>query len=260
MTILSQKNDLRNNCVYPKVFVVGMSRTGTFSIKRALETLYRGKAYHMSEVINKPQHLQFWSELISGTVKPEEVDWRQFFEGYIAITDMPSAHFFEPIAKAFPKMKVVLTYRNEQDWLNSYTRLMSSAMSFRFIRFLPPLNRLWPFSEKLHELLFGETAIDKGKVQPDRILAGYRKHNRQVRLSFHNKNLLEFRVKDGWPPLCDFLEVDIPSTPFPHRNVGGKGPAKILANAVGRLSLLPILSLLLLIVLSIGFVFLISQK
>lgn len=239
-----------------------MSRTGTFSMKRALEALYGGKAYHMSEVLNKPQHLKFWSKLASEEISLEEVDWHQTFEGYIAITDMPSAYFFESITKAFPDIKVVLTYRNERDWLTSYTRLMRSALHFELIRFLPPLNRLWPFAEKLHELLFGAAAVEKGKVRPEIVLKGYREHNRRVRQYFHNEGLelLEFNVEEGWLPLCNFLEMDIPSTRFPHRNSGGKGPAKIIANSLGRLSVIPILSFALLTLLSIKIIVVLSQR
>lgn len=230
-------------------------------MKRALEILYGGKAYHMSEVLNKPRDLKFWSKLVSGELPLEEVDWRQFFKGYIALTDMPSAYFFESIVKAFPNIKVVLTYRNEQDWLNSYTKLMSSALRFEIIRFLPPLNRLWPFAEKLHDLLFGQAVTEEGKVCPEMVLEGYREHNRRVRRYFNEKELalLEFNVKEGWLPLCDFLDVGVPSTRFPHRNSGGKGPAKIIANSVSQLSILPIIFSIVLIILSLRIILFLLQ-
>jgi len=257
--MLSQKDQLRTDTIYPKVLVVGMSRTGTLSMKRALEILYGGKAYHMSEVINKPKHLEFWAGLVSGVIKPDSVNWHKFFEGYVAITDMPSAYYFEAITQAFPQIKVILTYRDEKDWLGSYTRLMRAALLFSPIRFLPPLNRLWPFSEQLHRLLFGETAIGQDGINPIEILEGYRKHNERVRSAFQDKELLEFNAKEGWLPLCNFIEVEVPLTSFPHRNSGGAGPAKIIGSAVGRLSLLPTFFIGLLVIVSVGIVLLLFQ-
>lgn len=232
----------RKNIVFnPEVFVVGMSRTGTSSIKKALEIIYGGEVYHMSEVISKPSHMKFWSDLIFKQVSPRAVNWRKFFEGYIAITDMPSAYYVEEILRTFPNIKIVLSIRDEDEWLQSYSRLMKAANWFRFFRFLPPLNRLWPFSEQLHKLLFGDEAITKEGIQKDAILAGYREHNRKVLAVVPKDRLLEFNVKEGWSPLCSFLMVEAPGTPFPHRNAGSQGPAKIIASAVGRLSLMPMI-------------------
>ena len=229
---VSQKKNL-----YPRVLVVGMSRTGTDSMKRAMEILYSEPAYHMSVVLNKPQHLQFWSNLAFGSVRPEEADWQQVFQGFVATTDMPSAYYFEHIAKTFPEAKVILTLRDEQEWIESYCRLVQATLRFRFIRFLPPLNRFWPFAEQLNRLIFGEESIDNNVINQRVVLTAYRNHNERVRQIIPAERLLEFNVQKGWKSLCEFLGVQTPSTPFPHRNAGGMGPTKILANALGRLSL-----------------------
>ena len=230
--------------IYPQVIVAGMSRTGTDSMKRAMEILYGKPAYHMSVVLNKPQHLQFWSNLAFDLVKPEEADWQQLFRGYIATTDMPSVYYFEQIEKAFPEAKVILTLRDEQEWVESYCRLIQATLRFRFIRFLPPLNRFWPFAEQLNRLTFGEKAVENDQINRSIVLKAYRDHNERVRQNIPREKLLEFNVREGWKPLCSFLGVQVPSTPFPHSNIGGIGPTKILANAMSRLSLFPIILIL----------------
>ena len=172
-------------------------------------------------------------------------------QGFVATTDLPCAYYFEDLAKTFPEAKVILTLRDEQEWVESYSRLMQVTLRFRFIRFLPPLKRFWPFGEQMNRLIFGEESIiDDNGINRSILLTGYRNHNERVRQIIPASRLLEFNVREGWKPLCEFLGVQTPSTPFPHRNAGGIGSTKILANAVSRLSLLPvilILSVLLLI-------------
>ena len=243
MSNLSQPVFLKKN-IYPRVLVVGMSRTGTDSMKRAMEIIYGEPAYHMSVVLNRPQHLQFWSNIAFGSVKPKEADWQQVLQGFVATTDMPCAYYFEHIAKTFPEAKVILTLRDEQEWIESHCRLVQATWRFRFIRFLPPLNRFWPFAEQLNRLIFGEESIDNNGINRSIVLTAYRNHNERVRQIIPAEKLLEFNVQKGWEPLCEFLGVQIPSTPFPHRNAGGMGPTKILANALGRLSLFPVILML----------------
>lgn len=81
---------------YPQVIVAGMSRTGTESIKRALEILYGDgtRAYHMTEVLNRPKHLEIWSDLAFGRRQVEQFDWKQLLDGYIATTELPCAYDF----------------------------------------------------------------------------------------------------------------------------------------------------------------------
>jgi hypothetical protein len=92
----------------------------------------------------------------------------------------------------------------------------------------------------MNRLMFGKLVVENNQVDRSAVLAGYRKHNERVRNFFPEGSFLEFNVEQGWVPLCNFLDADIPSVPFPYRNTGVDGPTKIIANAVGRLSLLPV--------------------
>jgi Sulfotransferase domain len=244
---------------YPKVIVAGMPRTGTESIKRALEVLYgnHARAYHMSEVLNRPKHLQVWSDLAFERIQPEQVNWQEFLAGYVATTDMPCALYFEQLAAAFPDAKIVLSLRDESEWFESYYRLLVSAYQFRFLRFLPPLNRFWPYSAKLHEILFGDAFTEQGPVR-EMVIDGYRHHNQRVRETISPERLLEYKVEQGWQPLCNFLELEEPPVQFPHLNAGVAGPRRIIMQAVQKLSItrlaitVGILLLILLIVLLVA--------
>jgi len=233
---LSQNRSLSS---YPQVIVAGMPRTGTESIKRALEILYGNgaRAYHMTEVLNRPKHLEIWSDLAFGRRQVDRFDWKQLLDGYIATTDMPCALYFKELADAFPDAKVVLTVREESEWFESYCRLLAASHRFRFLRFLPPLNRFWPYGTKLHQIIFGDNAFDESGLVREVVIDTYRRHNERVRKSIAPDRLLEFNVQQGWKPLCEFLEFDVPQSDFPHLNAGTSGPRKIIAKAVRKLSL-----------------------
>ena len=96
----------------------------------------------------------------------------------------------------------------------------------------------------MNRAIFGEKSIDDNGINRSMLLTAYRNHNSRVRQIIPAKKLLEFNVREGWKPLCSFLEVETPPTPFPHRNAGGMGPTKILANAVGHLSIFPVILVL----------------
>lgn len=250
-------SDSQYQGTYPKVLVVGMSRTGTSSIKQALEILYEAPVYHMSVVLNKPDHLKFWSDLAFGVIDIDDVDWKGLMQGFAATTDLPTAYYFESLSKAFPYAKVILSVRDEEAWADSYCRLIKGGQSFRFIRFLPPLNRLWPFGERMHQLIFGKEVVHGNTVDRAAILAGYRRHNRKVMSTVGNERLLVFNVQQGWKPLCDFLGKEVPATSFPFLNSGSDGPRKIIADSVTRLSMPIFLALTLFIACLIILTFLI---
>lgn len=224
---------------YLQVIVAGMPRTGTESIKQALEILCGNgaRAYHMTEVLNRPKHLEIWSDLAFGRRQVDQFDWKQLLDGYVATTDLPCALYFKELAETFPDAKVVLSVREESKWFESYCRLLVALHRFRFLRFLPPLDRFWPYGNKLHQIIFGDNAFDESGPVREVIIDAYRRHNERVRKSIAPNRLLEFNVQQGWKPLCKFLEFDVPQSDFPHLNASTSGPSKIIGNAVLQLSL-----------------------
>ena len=154
---------------------------------------------------------------------------------------MPCAYYFEYLAQAFPDAKIVLNLRDESGWYESYLRILKPGHQLRFIRFLPPLNRFWPYGLKLNELIFGK--LDDNPEQfKEQVIASFRQHNQRVRDAVPAERMLEYRVEEGWEPLCAFLEREVPAVAFPHRNAGVAGPRQILLDATRRLSL-PLLGL-----------------
>ena len=97
------------------VIGAGFGRTGTMSLKVALEELGFGPCYHMSEVFAHPEHVELWRAAAQG----KEVDWEQIFGGYRATVDWPACSFYGELMEKYPDAKVILTVRDPQRWYES---------------------------------------------------------------------------------------------------------------------------------------------
>ena len=119
-----------------KVIGAGLGRTGTLSLKMALEELGFVKCYHMIEVIGHPDHISVWDAAARG----EKVDWEKLFEGYQATVDWPGCELFEEYTRLWPDAKVVLTVRDPERWHHSALRTIYGARNMfpRWLGFFAP--------------------------------------------------------------------------------------------------------------------------
>jgi len=189
----------------------GFGRTGTLSLKQALETLGFGPCHHMEEVMTHPEQVAHWQALVAG----EPVDWHRVFAGYRAQVDWPGAHVWRELADAFPDAKVIHSVRPEGSWWRSFSSTIGKVLSLYPTMQVPP--HVKAMTEAAAELIgmrtFGGTWTDR-----DRALAAYRRRTEEVRAAIPPRRLLVFDVAEGWGPLCAFLGVDVPDQPFPRRN------------------------------------------
>ena len=189
------------------VIGAGFPRTGTASLKTALETLGVGRCYHMSEVFDKPDHWIAWSDAADG--KP--VDWDFVFDGYGATTDAPACLFYKSIADHYPDAKVLLSLRDSDRWYEStQSTILSPLIAQRFAN-LPPA-----MATMLHKI--GWHPDDPETHDRDYMISRMQEHNEEVRRTIAPDRLLVFNPAEGWEPLCDFLGLPVPDTPFPHVN------------------------------------------
>jgi hypothetical protein len=178
----------------------GLGRTGTYSLKLALERLLGGPCHHMAEVLTDPErHLALWAPVLRG----EEVDWEEVFAGYVAQVDFPGAAFWPEISRAFPDALVLLSTRPAEAWYRS-----AASTIFQ----LDGNHGSSPFRDVWRER-FGDRFDD-----PDAMIAAYERHNASVRSSVPPNRLLEWTVADGWAPLCDRLGLPVPEEAFPWTN------------------------------------------
>lgn len=189
----------------------GFGRTGTSTLKEALELLGFGPCHHMVEVFAAPPQIPNWQAVAAG----RPVDWEDVFAGYRSQVDWPGAHVWRDLASAFPAAKVVLSVRPEESWWKSYSHTIGRF--FDIFRDRPMPDHIRTMADAAYTMIveqtFGGTLGNKEVA-----LAAYRKRENDVRAAIAAERLLVFDVAQGWEPLCGFLEVPVPDTPFPHRN------------------------------------------
>ena len=188
-----------------KVVGAGVGRTGTHSLKVALEQLLGGTCHHMIEVFAHPEEIAVWTAAIDG----KDVDWGELMQPYTALVDWPGASFWPELSAANPDALVLLSVRDPDQW---YTSCMNTI--FGGIRVMADGGDEW-MSAMLR--LFADRFSDQIEDR-DAMIAAFERHNDAVRKAIPADRLLEWRTADGWEPICDRLGVPVPSEPFPVTN------------------------------------------
>lgn len=194
-----------------KVIGSGFGRTGTRSLKEALEILGLGPCHHMEEVFGHPEHVPYWE----GVARGEAQDWEAVFAGYNSQVDWPGAHVWRETAEAFPDAKVIHSQRPEDSWWKSYSTTIGKALLVAPTIPLPP--HIKAMLEAVMVFVADET-LGTRKLDREKILTAYRKRAQDVKAAIPPERLLVYDVAQGWEPLCAFLGVPVPDQPFPHLN------------------------------------------
>jgi hypothetical protein len=203
-----------------EVIGAGFGRTGTMSLKVALEELGFGPCYHMREVFEHPEHIELWEAAMQG--KP--VDWEQIFGNYRATVDWPGCTFYNELLERNPDAIVILTVRDPQRWYesayNTIYRISGAFYSpiFYLAGLVMPRARQVKRARQFIAELVWERDFDGRFEEREHAIETFERHNEEVRQRVPPERLLVYEVKEGWGPLCDFLGVEVPDQPFPHLN------------------------------------------
>lgn len=191
-----------------QVIGTGVGRTGTYSLKIAIEQLGLGPSHHMEEVIFKlPTQVPLWSEAVAG--KPE---WSSIYEGYRSAVDWPTAGFFRELYETYPEAKFVLTQRSPESWADSFGETIYQLMAGKDQA--PPEMLDW---FKMATGVLKKSGFPDG-LDRDGLIHAFNTHNEAVKSAIPDEQLLVFDVREGWEPLCTFLDKPVPDEPFPHTN------------------------------------------
>lgn len=194
-----------------RVVGAGLPRTGTASLKAALEHLLSGRCYHMREIPGHPFDLgEGWNHALAGDTR----DWDQLLDGYVATLDWPASMFWRELSEANPAALVLLSVRdNAEVWWQSadQTVLPYARLS---------LASDWTEGHNFTDLLERFTGV-KDWNDPTTLMQAYERHNAAVRQTVPPDRLLEWRPGDGWEPICDALDLPVPDIPFPWTNQRG---------------------------------------
>ena len=227
------------------VIGAGYGRTGTSSLQEALSILGYGPVYHMREVFRNDGHVHKWNNKVvkfklennnngdKDVLIPKET-WDDIFRGYNSTMDFPAVTYWEDLYKVYPTAKIILSIRDDEyKWYQSV--LQTIAPPNLLWRILYKLTGLYDYDfsymtyHTVWKAIYDSSGcsggdeddnstndntttfnIDMVRTHPEVMMKGYKNHNQNVISKVPSHNLLVFNVKDGWKPLCDFLNCDIP--------------------------------------------------
>lgn len=182
----------------------GLGRTGTASLKLALERLGFGRCYHMSEALSRPADPGLWINAADGAP-----DWDTLFEGYGAAVDFPVCAYWRELSAYYPSAKVILSVRDAGKWYDSTQKTILSPVFSEFLA-------RSPFGEMIQKTVwnfFGGETHDRAHL-----IERFESHIEEVKRGVSEDRLLVFEAKQGWEALCAFLELPIPDAPYPRVN------------------------------------------
>ncbi|HAA12907.1 MAG TPA: sulfotransferase family protein [Cytophagales bacterium] len=205
-----------------QVIGAGLGRTGTMSLKFALEELGMGPCFHMTELLERPERLKYLKQYR----KTGNTDWSAFFESFSSAVDYPVCLYYKHLMELYPEAKVILTVRDSDSWYESVKatiwntspkgpgdifRLIINSMRHKALRRVAPVfknsdDMIW--KEQFHGK-FADKEYAKGV---------YEAHNEEVKATVPADRLLVFEAKQGWEPLCNFLGKEVPAKDFPRSN------------------------------------------
>ena len=193
-----------------KVIGAGLGRTGTMSLKLALERLLGGPCYHMVELF---EHLEAHTPLWHRAAKGEAVNWDLVFDGYVAAVDEPVSVQWRAIADFYPDALVILSRRDPASWWKSASETILP------VKWNPPPD-MTPARKAWLAMIMENyrTVYPQGFEDPATAQAAFMAHNERVIAGVPDDRLLIWEVSQGWEPICRKLGLPVPDEPFPMSN------------------------------------------
>ncbi|EHK24218.1 uncharacterized protein TRIVIDRAFT_61023 [Trichoderma virens Gv29-8] len=205
-----------------KVLILGLGRTGTASMRAAMKQLGYVDTYHMMNCsIENPPDALMWMDALCAKYDKQgkpftREDWDQLLGTSQAVCDWPAIAFAKELIEAYPEAKVVLTNRDVDSWHASTMKTVYWRATDQELRWLSNFDwaasMYYPMLKKFFDTFFEGDFPNRGKDV-------FQKHYEEVRSLVPKDRLLEYKVTDGWGPLCKFLGEAIPKdSPFPNVN------------------------------------------
>jgi len=204
-----------------KLIGASLPRTASLTQKVALEMLGAGPCYHMVNVLADLDLVPLWRTAYEGNG-----DWDRIFDGFQSTVDWPGGYFYRELMDKYPDAKVLLSVRDPEAWARSMRDTVwgiacGDVMIAHLSRAVEQINPKWhAYMELVRRLLWQErgTFADFDHSTPGGLIEGFHRYVETVKSDVPSDRLLVWQTKDGWEPLCEFLEVDVPDVPLPYLN------------------------------------------
>jgi len=204
------------------LFLLGLSRTGSTSVEKALKNLGYKNVYSMDRLAkDHANDCTTWLRALevkygSGNINIQKEEWEQLLDGFDVVRGLPAAAFAPELIAAFPNSKVILSTRNVDSWYSSCLQTIRWRVKDPVLRWLSRVD--WQSSNQYQALFSSvQDSLYEGNFEKNGKRV-FTEHNERVRTLVRRDLLLEYHVQQGWGPLCSFLEKDVPNTEFPRGN------------------------------------------
>ncbi|KAK5995394.1 hypothetical protein PT974_03798 [Cladobotryum mycophilum] len=215
----------------PPILCMGMARTGTASLAAALQILGVNRVHHGItscrddsldwewDVLDRAADATF-PVLPTYTGKPfSRAEWDEVFGSYDAVTDVAS-FYATSLIRAYPEARVILVDRDIDKWFTSITPIFGKMSDPKYQKLIRRMSKLTGSKSGIVciKMEMGWTEAQKPEEILQNAKTAYQRHYKEVRETVPKEQLLDFKLQDGWGPLCEFLGKEVPDVPFPHEN------------------------------------------
>ena len=221
-----------------KLIGAGLPRTATTTQMIALEMLGL-PCYHMRDMMADPAtSVPQFRKALEG-----DADWDEIFEGKESIVDWPGSYHWRELMDVYPDAKVLLSVRSAESWVDSMHKTIAAIWFGDSLMHhlaqaqyqIDPVYASW--LDVLHDMWTEAGMMVGSKADPEMMAAEMEEWNQAVIDTVPAERLLVWNPKDGWEPLCELLDLDVPSEPLPHVNdVETFQKALIMAPAINSIN------------------------
>lgn len=194
-----------------KLIGAGFPRTGTHSTKVALEQLGFGPCYHFSTLFERPQDVDIWQM----AAERKAMDWETLFVDFHSAVDWPVSLFYKELMEVYPNAKVLLNIRDSEAW---YESVLQTVYVARGMTLAMPEDAMFARAGRMLDTLAWQGLLHGRFEDKPYAISVFEQCNQDVKDFVPADRLLVWNVKEGWEPLCSFLGVAMPNTPFPRVN------------------------------------------
>lgn len=203
-----------------KVLALGLGRTGTASLRAALQELGFNDTYHMMNAsVENPPDCLCWMDAFAAKYEGKGTfgrkEWDALLGHCMAVCDWPAIAFAKELIEAYPEAKVIITTRDVDSWHASVMKTVNWRANDPELKAVANFDwsagLYYPMLRKFWDHFFYGDFENRGKER-------FHAHYEEIRALVPPENLLEYRVSSGWKPLCDYLGMPVPNTPFPRSN------------------------------------------
>ncbi|KAF4454858.1 hypothetical protein F53441_2728 [Fusarium austroafricanum] len=215
----------------PPLLCLGAPRTGTASLMEALRILGFSNVHHGWEAAERPEMQWQWPifdraadasypNIETYTGKPfTRAEWDELFGEYDAVSDI-AAFFAEQLIPTYPEAKVILVERDIEKWFPSMSQVVEPSCTATKRNMAIKIGKIAGYDSakpcyKMHQGWSGAPTPDDTIKN---LKTAYIRHNKFIRENVPKEQLLDFKLTEGWEPLCKFLGKEVPNVPFPHVN------------------------------------------